>query len=292
MSDTFSNVYEDAARAASYAALEFPGTYYLAYRDLPEIIKRHLSPTPNPSLISADRNKGGESSSPSELPSPGSPELTSIPFGAEPDLSLKGRAGYCAVDFGCGAGRSTRFLKKLGFEAVGVDISEQMIALARQIDPQGDYRVCGESGPTELPEGAFDLVQSVFTFDNVPMAAKATLFGSLRRLLKPTGKIVSLVSTPDIYTHDWASFRTTHFESNFKAKSGDTVYTVMLDVEDQRPVSDVLCLHEDYECFYREAGLQIEATYRPLGRADEPIAWVNETRVAPWIIYVLAPLPA
>ena len=35
MTDDFSNVYADAERAASYADLEFPGTYYLAYRDLP-----------------------------------------------------------------------------------------------------------------------------------------------------------------------------------------------------------------------------------------------------------------
>jgi len=29
--------------------------------------------------------------------------------------------GRKAVDFGCGAGRSTRFLRTLGFDAVGVD---------------------------------------------------------------------------------------------------------------------------------------------------------------------------
>ena len=34
----FANVYEDTRRAAAYANLEFPGTYYLAYRDLPDII--------------------------------------------------------------------------------------------------------------------------------------------------------------------------------------------------------------------------------------------------------------
>jgi len=57
----FQNVYEDEQRAASYARLEYPGTYYLAYRDLPKIISTHV----------------------------------------------KGRK---AIDFGCGAGRSTRFL--------------------------------------------------------------------------------------------------------------------------------------------------------------------------------------
>jgi len=38
----FSNVYEDAKRADAYAKLEFPGTYYLAYRDLPRIIFEHV----------------------------------------------------------------------------------------------------------------------------------------------------------------------------------------------------------------------------------------------------------
>jgi hypothetical protein len=31
----FRNVYEDSKRADAYAKMEFPGTYYLAYRDLP-----------------------------------------------------------------------------------------------------------------------------------------------------------------------------------------------------------------------------------------------------------------
>jgi hypothetical protein len=35
MGADFFNVYEDKARAQAYADLEFPGTYYLAYRDLP-----------------------------------------------------------------------------------------------------------------------------------------------------------------------------------------------------------------------------------------------------------------
>ena len=59
------NSYEDAKRVEAYAKLEFPGTYYLAYRDLPGIIFEHV----------------------------------------------KGRK---SLDFGCGAGRSTRFLQKIG----------------------------------------------------------------------------------------------------------------------------------------------------------------------------------
>lgn len=65
---SFSNVYEDRQRASAYATLEFPGTYHLAYRDLPAIIATHVT-------------------------------------------------GRAALDFGCGAGRSTRFLQRRGFDA-------------------------------------------------------------------------------------------------------------------------------------------------------------------------------
>ena len=46
MSETpFANVYEDERRAAAYATLEFPGTYYLAFRDLPAIFREHVRGT-------------------------------------------------------------------------------------------------------------------------------------------------------------------------------------------------------------------------------------------------------
>jgi hypothetical protein len=38
---------------------------------------------------------------------------------------------------------------------------------------------------------------------------------------------------------------------------------------------------------YREAGLRVIQVLKPLAKGDEPYAWVNETRIAPWVIYVL-----
>jgi SAM-dependent methyltransferase len=235
---TFRNVYDDAARAESYSRLEFPGTYYLAYRDLPDILDHNV-------------------------------------------------VGRRAVDFGCGAGRSTRFLRSLGFDAVGVDVSADMTRRARDIDPAGDYRLVEPARLTGLADGAWDLVLSAFTFDNIPQAGKLAHFRALARLLAPEGRIVSLVSTPEIYTHEWASFSTRDFPGNREARSGDLVRIVMTDVADRRPVEDVVCSKASYLEIYREAGLEVLASHEPLGRADEPFAWVNETRVAPWRIDVL-----
>jgi SAM-dependent methyltransferase len=237
---SFRNVYEDARRAEAYAKLEFPGTYYLAYRDLPEIISRHVK-------------------------------------------------GKRALDFGCGTGRSTRFLAALGFDVVGVDIAEEMLRLARSGDPSGDYRLVREGGVRSLGTAPFDLVTAIFTFDNVPTAEqKIRLFEELGDALAKGGKIVSLVSAPEIYTHEWASFTTKDYPENRKARTGDRVRIVMTDVEDARPVEDVVWEDDAYRDVYARARLQVLETRRPLARESEPYAWVSETKVAPWVIWVLA----
>lgn len=239
MRHEFSNVYDDSARADAYSKLEFPGTYYLAYRDLPAILEE----------------------------------------------TVRGRM---ALDFGCGTGRSTRFLRRLGFEAVGVDIAAPMLARARESDPKGEYRLVPDGDLSGIALGSYDLVLSVFTFDNIPtVKKKIALFQSLGRLLHARGRIVSLVSSPEIYAHEWASFSTKDFPENRTARSGDRVRIVMLDVEDKRPVEDVLCSDETYGEVYRRSGLVPVRTYRPLGKASEPYAWVSETTIPPWVIYVL-----
>jgi ubiquinone/menaquinone biosynthesis C-methylase UbiE len=148
------NCYEDGNRANAYATLEFANTYYLAYRDLPEILSAHV-------------------------------------------------IGLRALDFGCGTGRSTRMLRKLGFDVTGVDISEDMLRIAKVTDPSGDYRLVPGDNLEQLAAGSFDLVFCAFPFDNVPGGMKARIFCDLSRLLAPTGTIVNLVSSPEIYTHEW-----------------------------------------------------------------------------------------
>jgi hypothetical protein len=106
-------------------------------------------------------------------------------------------------------------------------------------------------------------------------------------LLDPRGRIVNLVSSPEIYTHEWASFSTVDFPENRNAQCGDVVRIIMTDVADRRPVEDVIFPEGDYRRVYQEAGLEVVEVYHPLGRADEPFHWVNETAIAPWTIYVL-----
>jgi len=198
-------------------------------------------------------------------------------------------AGTRALDFGCGTGRSVRFLRELGFNVTGVDVSEDMLRVARAIDPSGDYRLVPGDDLSEFDAGTFDLVLSAFTFDNIPGAMKARIFSDLRKLLAPAGTIVSLVSSPEIYTHEWASFSTKDFPGNSAAHTGDVVRIIVTDHQDRRPVEDILCTDASYQAIYRQAGLEAIRKFEPLATGEEPYLWVNETRIAPWVIYVLKP---
>jgi hypothetical protein len=139
----------------------------------------------------------------------------------------------------------------------------------------------------QFAAGSFDLVLCAFPSDNVPGGMKARIFHDLRRLLAPTGTIVNLVSSPEIYTHEWASFTTKDFAENALARSGDVVRIVVTDHQDRRPVEDIFWTDESYRAVYREAGLEAVQVFEPLAKGVEPYSWVSETKIAPWVIYVL-----
>jgi len=196
--------------------------------------------------------------------------------------------GTAALDFGCGTGRSTRFLRRLGFEPVGVDISEEMVSRAGALDPQGDYRVIPGDDMSALPPASFSLIQSAFTFDNIPgMDTKVRLFRDLRVLLTPDGILVNIVSAPENYWNEWASFSTKDFPENRNARPGDPVRIITTDFEDRSPAVDILWPHESYLETYARAGLELVDMRNPLAKGDEPYNWVSETRIAPWVIYTL-----
>jgi SAM-dependent methyltransferase len=204
-----------------------------------------------------------------------------------PAIISESVAGTKALDFGCGTGRSSRFLQDLGFNVIGVDVSEDMLRIARASDPCGDYRLVPGDDLSGFGVGTFDLVLSAFTFDNIPAARKISIFSDLRKLLTPKGLIVNLVSSPEIYVHEWTSFSTKDFPQNSAARSGDVVRIIVTDHQDRRPVEDILCTDEAYRMVYRDAGLETIQMVKPLAKGDEPYKWVNETRIAPWVIYVL-----
>ena len=240
MNRAFSNVYADEKRARAYAGLEFPGTYYLAFRDLPGLIRRH--------------NHGSRS-----------------------------------LDFGCGTGRSTRFLRNLGLHVIGADISQAMLDQAGGLDPSGEYRLIRDSIAGQFAPGSFDIILAAFTFDNMPTETKAKVLSGLRILLAPSGCLLLIVSAPEIYVNEWASFSTRDFSENRHASDGNRVRIIMLDVPDRRPVEDVFCTDAHYRRLFESAGLRVLDVQKPLATGSETTRWISETTTSAWTIYVLGP---
>ncbi|PYT22466.1 MAG: hypothetical protein DMG57_35255 [Acidobacteria bacterium] len=99
-----------------------------------------------------------------------------------------------ALDIGCGPGRLMIPMSRHFGEVHGVDISEEMVALARQKlarIPNAHVHVNSGSDLRMFDDGYFDLVYSWIVFQHIP--SKEVVLGYLReaqRVLKPGGILV------------------------------------------------------------------------------------------------------
>ncbi|WP_067518206.1 methyltransferase domain-containing protein [Nocardia uniformis] len=95
--------------------------------------------------------------------------------------------GETVVDVGCGAGRAVAELTERGARAIGIDLSEDMISVARTRWPDSDFRV---GNACELPLGDAEATgyRADKLFHELPDPARA--LAEARRVLSPGGRIV------------------------------------------------------------------------------------------------------
>ena len=92
-----------------------------------------------------------------------------------------------ALDVGCGEGRFCRLLKSAGVSATGIDPTLQLLEVARQRDPAGDYRT-GVAERLEFESESFDLVVSYVTL--VDIVDFRTAIREMARVLQPGGRLL------------------------------------------------------------------------------------------------------
>lgn len=96
--------------------------------------------------------------------------------------------GARILDAGCGSGESAAFLSdKLGFKAIGIDTSEELLALGKMNRPALSISL-GNAEALDFPDSYFDalLAECVFSrFDD-----KKTAIKEFRRVLKPSGWLI------------------------------------------------------------------------------------------------------
>ena len=144
-----------------------------------------------------------------------------------PLLIKKFVRGPLALDYGCGAGRSTRFLKTLGLQVEGVDIDHSMLEEARKLDSQTPYTYI-ESGQLPFEEASFDLVFSCFVFMTVPKKEELLkIFLQIKRALKPGGVFLFVTSSKYLYIKQYISYNVLPKKS---LNSGDEILVGLKDL--------------------------------------------------------------
>ncbi|MFC7326460.1 class I SAM-dependent methyltransferase [Marinactinospora rubrisoli] len=109
-----------------------------------------------------------------------------------------------ALDVGCGDGLLARKLAARARTVTGIDISPEMIALARASAAghpgltfiEGDFRTAG------LPTGGYDFVCSVATIHHMDFEAALT---RMRELLRPGGTLVVVGLARPATPGEWAA---------------------------------------------------------------------------------------
>lgn len=112
---------------------------------------------------------------------------------------LDARPGETAIDVGCGTGRVVAELMERGIKAIGVDISEQMISVARHRFPDGNFRIAAaESLPFE--DGTLDRYRAERLYQHLEDPAPALV--EARRVLVPGGRLVLVDQDYDMWAID------------------------------------------------------------------------------------------
>lgn len=99
------------------------------------------------------------------------------------------------LDVACGTGDMVMELLRQGCSVTGVDLSKEMMAIAKQKAPQAEYRLADVE---RLPfgEASFDAVTCAFGVRNFVHLEQG--LGEMLRVLKPGGRMVILeLATPD-----------------------------------------------------------------------------------------------
>lgn len=100
----------------------------------------------------------------------------------------------CILDAGCGAGHLARELTDRGASLVGLDMSHEMLAYARDRAPDADFLQFDLSSDLPFDADVFDGVVSSLAFHYVREWDQ--LFRNLRHVLKPGGWVVFSVQHP------------------------------------------------------------------------------------------------
>ncbi|MEE1665623.1 methyltransferase domain-containing protein [Streptomyces sp. WAC07094] len=131
-------------------------------------------------------------------------ELANMPFdramlGVFAERVLDGGGGLVG-DLGCGTGRITTHLEKLGLDAFGIDLSPRMVAVARQAYPALRFEVGSMTG-LDLRDGELAGALAWYSTVHTPPGELPVVFAEFHRVLAPGGHLLMAFKVGDECVH-------------------------------------------------------------------------------------------
>ncbi len=108
-------------------------------------------------------------------------------------LRLVPPPGRLTLDIGCGEGRLSRDLTRLGHNVVGVDASPTMVAHAREADPSIDVHLA-DAADIPFPTDFADLAVAFMSLQDIDDLASAV--DEIGRVLQPGGRVCLAIVHP------------------------------------------------------------------------------------------------
>lgn len=102
---------------------------------------------------------------------------------------VRDAGGGPVADVGCGPGYVTRHLHDLGVDAFGIDLSSEMIAIARRDHPDLRFEV-GTMTDLDLADHSVAGVIAFWSVIHIPDEVVPTVFAEFGRVLRPGGPVL------------------------------------------------------------------------------------------------------
>lgn len=128
-------------------------------------------------------------------------DLTDLPY---IDRFLKKLpSGARILDIGCGPGTFTKYLLEKGFNVEGIDLSEEMIKIAKVKVPKANFKLM-DMRRISYPGNFFDGLLAAYSLIHIPTEEMIDTLRGFKKILKPNGSMMIIVQggEPDKFVNE------------------------------------------------------------------------------------------
>lgn len=251
--------------AQIHGKMGLDSTLFLAYRDVPVLLKKHL-------------------------------------FEKTP------KKRYRFLDYGCGAGLSTELIatiiEKSGYQVdtFGVDVNSENLKLAADRVPKANFFNTSKSEfPDELVKDKFDVITCNFVLLEHKEKEMADIIKAIRPLLSDSGILIVTNCNGKAYNrrnklysfnNDFPENEPTPLPISRKLKFMEDqpikVEVITRNIGSSFTFFDFFHSGSAYRKAFKQAGLLLADTHKPLGVDSDGMDWLAERECSPYKIYVLS----